>query len=66
MPADINLANLIYLALALLLVAGGFWQSRRADPNANIGRLVGYLAIWVGAILAIAFVYQSFPGLFRA
>jgi hypothetical protein len=66
MDGDINLANLIYAVMALLLVAGGFWQSRRADPNANLGRLIGYMAIWVGAILAVAFVYQSFPGLFRA
>lgn len=63
---DVNLANLLYAVAALLLVAIGFFQSRRAGDGLNFGKVLAYLAIWIGALLAVAFIYQTFPGLFRA
>jgi hypothetical protein len=63
--ADINLANLIYLVAALLLVALGVLQSRRGG-GLTLGKGLAYLAIWAGLLLAVAFIYQTFPGLFRA
>jgi hypothetical protein len=59
---DINLANLIYALGALVLVAFGYLQSRRAQAGANIPRLLGYIAIWAGLLFAVAFLYQTFAG----
>lgn len=59
---NINLANLIYAVAALLLVALGFFQSRRTQEGMNFGRILGYLAIWAGLLFAVAFLYQTFRG----
>ena len=56
-PNDLDVPNLAWLLMALLLVSGagwGFWRSRYDG-----GQVLAGLAIWAALIVAITFAYAA-------